>query len=269
MVSLATPDLALEYTAWLRERISSRDQGGTQVLSTPFLDPFNDGIRVFLEPSGGEFLLHDDGNTFDNLSDLGVKIEDSERKQILIQRAVAGCGVRFQNGRLEITATHTNLAQRLHFLITSILRLNDLWMSSVSHRWVDFFELVAEFFDQHDVLYTPNVSIPGKTVDHQMDFVIPLPKRKERLIKLIGAPTPQTAKIISFSWMELRDARPDAERVVILNDVRPPDPLETADEEEQRRVSEQTVSILRGYSSAVYRWSERDAASFSRLWLPS
>lgn len=269
MVTLATPDLAREYSAWLRERISSRDQGGTQVLSTPFLDPFNDGIRVFLEPIGGEFLLHDDGHTFDNLSDLGVRIDDSERKQALIQRAMAGCGVRFQNGRLEITATHSNLAQRLHFLITSILRLNDLWMSSVSHRWVDFFELVAEFFDQHDVLYTSNVSIPGRTVEHQMDFVIPLPKRKERLIKLIGAPTPQTAKIISFSWLELREARPDVERVVIINDVRAPDPLETADEEEQRRVSEQTVSILRGYSSAVYRWSERDDASFSRLWLPS
>lgn len=269
MITVATPDLAREYSAWLRDRISSSQKGGTQVLSTPFLDPFQDGIRVYLEPQGGEFLLHDDGNTFENLCDLGVKIEDSDRRKALIQRAVAGCGVRFDNGRLEVTATHSNLAQRLHFLITSVLRLNDLWMSSVSHRWVDFYEMVAEFLDQKNVLYTPNVSIPGRTVEHQMDFVIPLPKRKERLVKLVGDPRPQTAKIISFSWLELREARPESERVVILNDTRSPDPLETENEEEQRLVSDQTVSILRGYSTAVYRWSDRDTAPFSRLWLPN
>jgi hypothetical protein len=222
-----------------------------------------------MEFLGGEFLLHDDGQTLENLSDLGVRIEDSERRQSLILRAIAGCGVRAQSGRLEITATRSNLSQRLHFLITSILRLNDLWMSSLSHRWVDFFELVAEFLDQNNVLYTPNVSIPGKTVDHQLDFVIPLPGRKERLVKLIGAPSPQTAKIISFSWLELREARPDAERIVLLNDLLAPDPIENPDAEEQRQVSEQTISILRGYSSDVYRWSERDNTAFSRLWLPS
>jgi len=269
MVKLATPDLAREYSAWLRERISSREQAGTQILSTPFLDPFNDGIQVFLEPRGGEFLLHDNGNTLDNLSDMGVRIEDSERRQNLILRALSGCGVRLENGRLEITATHANLSQRIHFLITSILRLNDLWMSSISHRFVDFFELVAEFLDQKNVLYTPNVNIVGRTVEHQLDFVIPLPGRKERLVKLIGSPSPQTAKIISFSWLELREARPEAERIVILNDLRAPDPLENNDEDEQRRVSEQTISILQGYSSAVYRWSERDATQFSKLWLPS
>lgn len=269
MVKLATPDLAREYSAWLRERISSREQAGTQILSTPFLDPFNDGIQVFLEPMGGEFLLHDNGNTLDNLHDMGVRIDDSERRQNLILRALSGCGVRMENGRLEITATHANLSQRIHFLITSILRINDLWMSSISHRFVDFFELVAEFLDQHNVLYTPNVNIAGRTVEHQLDFVIPLPGRKERLVKLIGSPSPQTAKIISFSWLELREARPDAERIVILNDLHAPDPLDNSDKDEQRRVSEQTVSILQGYSSAVYRWSERDATQFSKLWLPA
>ena len=259
-------DLAREYGAWLRERLTTVERGQTQVLSTPFLDPFHDGIQVHVEPHGGEMILHDNGDTLEHLSCLGVKIEDSERRRALIQRATAGCAVRFEGGRLETTATAANLPQRVHFLLTAILRLNDLWMSAVPHRWTDFFEMVREFLDQQGVLYTANVSIPGKTVEHSIDFVIPLPKRKERLVKLIADPKPQTAKVISFSWMELREARPEAERVVVLNDVRAPDPLEEQGEDEFRRVSEQTVAILRGYSSATYRWSEREAPQFKHLW---
>ena len=259
-------DLAREYGLWLRERLTTVERGQTQVLSTPFLDPFHDGIQVHVEPHGGEMVLHDNGDTLEHLSCLGVKLEDSERRRALIQRATAGCAVRFEGGRLETTATAANLPQRVHFLLTAILRLNDLWMSAVPHRWTDFFEMVREFLDQQGVLYTANVSIPGKTVEHAIDFVIPLPKRKERLVKLIADPKPQTAKVISFSWMELREARPEAERVVVLNDVRAPDPLEEQGEDEFRRVSEQTVAILRGYSSATYRWSEREAPQFKHLW---
>jgi hypothetical protein len=260
------PDLAREYGSWLRERFTTISRGQTQVLSTPFLDPFHDGIQIHVEPHGGEMILHDNGDTLEHLSCMGVKIDESERRRTLIQRATAGCAVRFEGGRLQTTATTANVAQRVHFLLTAIIRLNDLWMSAAPHRWTDFFEMVAEFLDQHNVLYTPNVSIPGKTVEHSIDFVIPLPKRKERLIKLIADPKPQTAKVISFSWMELKEARPEAERVVVLNDTRPPDPLEEQGEEEFRRVSEQTVAILLGYSSAVYRWSERESSQFEHLW---
>jgi hypothetical protein len=260
-------DLAREYGVWLRERLTTVERGQTQVLNTPFLDPFHDGIQVYVEPEGGEMVLHDNGDTIEHLSCMGVKIEESERRRALIQRATAGCAVRFDSGRLETTATLANLPQRVHFLLTAILRLNDLWMSAVPHRWTDFFEMVAEFFDQHGVLYTPNVSIAGKTVEHSIDFVIPLPKRKERLVKLIADPKPQTAKVISFSWMELKEARPEADRVVVLNDLRSPDPLEEQAEDEFRRVSEQTIAILRGYSSDIYRWSERESPGFQHLWL--
>lgn len=129
--------------------------------------------------------------------------------------------------------------------------------------------MVAEFLDRKGVTYTANVSIPGRTVEHPIDFVIPLPKRRERLVKLIGDPTPQTAKVISFTWLELQETRQQAERVVVINDVRPPDPLMEQTEDEFRKVSEQTVAILRGYSTAVYRWSERDNARFEKLWLPN
>src|ERR1035441_848642 len=117
-------DLAREYGAWLRERLTTVERGQTQVLSTPFLDPFHDGIQVHVEPHGGEMVLHDNGDTLEHLSCLGVKIEDSERRRALIQRAPGGCAVRVEGGRLETTATAANLPQRLHFLLVAVLQLD-------------------------------------------------------------------------------------------------------------------------------------------------
>ena len=74
MPPVIQPDLAREYGAWLRERLTTIERGETQVLSTPFLDPFHDGIQIHLEPHGDEWVLHDNGDTLDNLSCLGVKI---------------------------------------------------------------------------------------------------------------------------------------------------------------------------------------------------
>jgi hypothetical protein len=263
---LRQADLAKDYLAWLRERLKTAQRGDVTVLSTPFLDAFHDGIQIYVEHHNGEIVLHDNGDTLEHLQCLGVKIEDSTRRMVLIQRATAGCAVRVTNGRLESTATATNLPQRAHFLLTAILRLNDLWMSHVPYTFTDFFEVVSEFLEQHNVLYTANVSIPGRTVEHPIDFVIPLPRKAERLVKLIGRPSPQTAKLVSFTWMELKETRPAAQRVVVLNDVRTPDPLEEETEDSFRQISDQTISILHGYSDAIYRWSQREAPTFAHLW---
>jgi hypothetical protein len=232
-MAMAQPqnDVVRDYLSWLRERLKVVKQGDVSVLSTPFLDPFQDGIQVYIERCNGELVLHDNGNTLENLQCLGVKIEDSARRKALIERALAGCAVRLTKERLETTATGANLPQRAHYLLTAIFRLNDLWMSQVPHTFTDFFEIIAECFDQHNVQYVANVSIPGRTVEHPMDFVIPLPQKKERLVKLIGSPSPQTAKVVSFTWMELKEVRPASQRVVVLNDVRSPDPLVEESEE--------------------------------------
>jgi hypothetical protein len=259
-------DLAKDYLAWLRDRLKTAQRGDVTVLSTPFLDAFHDGIQVYVEHHNGEIVLHDNGDTLEHLQCLGVKIEDSARRKALIERATAGCAVRVAGGRLESTATAANLPQRVHFLLTAILRLNDLWMSHVPQTFTDFFEMVAEFLDQHGISYTANVSIPGRTVEHPIDIVIPLPRRAERLVKLIGRPSPQTAKLVSFTWLDLKETRPAAQRVVVLNDVRSPDLLEEESEESFRQISDQTFAILHGYSDAIYRWSQRDTTEFSRLW---
>ncbi len=258
-------DIAKEYSHWLKDRITIIKNGSETVLSTPFLDPFNDGIRIYVDKQQNEFILHDNGDSLENLSCHGIEIENSNRRKKLIQRAIAGCAVSYNNGRLEIKATPVNLAQRVHFLLNAILRLNDLWMSKVPHSGIDFAEIVQEYFDQQNALYIKDAAIPGKTVEHPIDFIIPLQRQRERFIKLMGSPTLTTAKIISFTWFDLMNARPNAEKVVLLNDVR--SPYDESSEKEFRQVSEQTMTILHGYSDRIYKWSERSNQGFETIWM--
>jgi len=140
MAASASNNVVRDYLSWLRDRLKVVEQGDVSVLSTPFLDPFHDGIQIYIERGNGDLLLHDNGNTLDNLASLGVRIEDSTRRKALIERALAGCAVNFSKDRLETAATTANLPQRAHYLLTAILRLNDLWMSHVPHTVTDFFE---------------------------------------------------------------------------------------------------------------------------------
>jgi hypothetical protein len=257
------PDLAREYLAWLKDRLLTVRRGEATVLSTPFLDPFHDGIEIHFEHRNGELFLHDGGRTLDNLLDLGIQIDKSERRQQIVEHAIAGCGVELLDGRLQTVATPDALAQRAHFLLTAIARLNDLWMSAAPRTASDFFALVKEYMDERDVRYIANVPIQGRSVAHMIDFVISLGKGKDRLIKLMGSPSLQSAKLMSFTWMELREARPDSQRVVLLNDTGIPDALVDEGEPVSRNVSEQTSAILRAYSDRVLTWSARNDESFA------
>lgn len=263
MNPMALNEISNEYVSWLKNNLIHLDRGGYQVLSTPFLDPFNDGIEIMLDTDGNESILHDGGRTLENLLDMGIQIDKSERRQSIIQHAIAGCGVRMNNGRLETVVTHANRAQRMHFLTTAILRLNDLWMTASPRTITDFFEIVKEYFDAHCVLYTANKSITGRTVEHPIDFIIPLPKGRDRLIKLISRPSIQAAKIVSFTWFDLQESQPDAERIVLINDLVVDNnssefsaEMESNDKPLPKLINENVVSILKGYSNKVINWSD-------------
>jgi hypothetical protein len=261
-IAAATPDLAHEYLAWLKINLLTVRRGQTSILSTPFLDPFHDGIEIHAEPQSGQWLLHDGGRTLDNLLDLGVHIENSERRQQIIEHAIAGCGVEWKGGRLQTYASADGLAQRAHFLLTAVSRLNDLWMSAAPRTASDFFAVVKEYLDERDAHYIANVPIPGRTVDHPMDFVVSLGKGRDRLVKLIGAPTLQSAKLVSFTWMELRETRPHSQRVVLVNDAAPSDALSDEEEGSLRHMSQQSTAILSAYSDRVLRWSAHNEEQF-------
>ena len=261
-MAIELPNFADEYTSWLTSRVTQQVRNGVVEISTPLTDSLNDGMRVYVDTSNHETLIHDGGLTLETLSLRGIDVSTQSRKK-MVDGILRSTGAGLDAGeRIYINANSTNISQRMHLLLMAMSRLNDLWMTAKSKNPMAglFCDQVCDFLDSKNVLYSTDMTIPGKTVSHPIDIVIPLPKRRERLVRLIGTPSTNMAKIISFSWIEISEARPAADRIVIIND----------DTNESngigRNLSQQTETILRGYSTQIFRWSLRDEPSFSGLW---
>lgn len=254
------PNFASDYGRWLTSRLSQQVREGVVEVSTPLLDPLNDGMRVYIETQPDGIVVHDGGITVETLAIQGVDIHSTAKRQSLVDDILRSSGLSMDGDRIQTQANSGNLPQRMHFLLSAMNRISDLSLTVRQGKITDFFERVCSYLDEHEVLYSTHLSIPGKTVEHPVDIVIPLPKRRERLVRLIGTPNVNTAKIVSFSWIEIAEKRPKAERVIVINDEA------SGYEDEIKSISQQTESILQGYSSAMYRWSRRTRPEFEQLW---
>lgn len=253
-------NFASDYADWLTSRLSQQVRNGVFEVSTPILDPLNDGLRVYIETGSSDIIVHDGGITIETLALQGVDVHSSAKREALLFDILRSAGLTLDRDRITTKANPGNLPQRMHFLLTALNRISDLSLTARQSGTTDFLERVCGFLDEHGVLYSTYLSIPGKTVEHPVDIVIPLPKRRERLIRLIGTPNINTAKIVSFSWIEIAEVRPESERVILLNDE------SSIDESDAKSISQQTESILRGYSTGIFRWSQRREPNFEAFW---
>lgn len=74
---------------------------------------------------------------------------------------------------------------------------------------------------------------------------------------MIARPSVQAAKLASFTWVDLQEAQPEAERVVFLNDVVSSENAETEEGlQRTKAVNDNVISILKGYSHKIYSWSD-------------
>jgi hypothetical protein len=112
-----------------------------------------------------------------------------------------------------------------------------------------FHEDVVHWLDLHDIRYTPNVKITGKSgYDHVFDFVIPKSRRQpERILKAINRPNRDTAQAVAFSWIDTKEVRPAESRAyALIND-------------SDQNVSVAVLDALRNYDVQPVLWTEREA----------
>jgi hypothetical protein len=240
--------LVEQYSDWIRDRTSLRKINGDWIeITTPYLDRHNDCIQIYARKQDDGFLLTDGGEILEDLTFSGCSL-DSPKRQKLLSTALAGFGIKNEDGRLEVTATTENFPQRKHSLVQSMLAVNDLFFLSDSHVGSLFYEDVTDWLDSHEIRYSPNVSFAGKGgLVHKYDFLIPRSKAyPERLIRAISRPDKNAAITFAFSWMDTRETRPDNSlALAFLND-------------QEHKVPGEVVETLRSYSIEPIGWSERE-----------
>lgn len=220
-------DLIDEYTRWLKSQSSVKSFGEWREITVPFLDDSNDDLCFYAKDSDGSIVFSDDGFTLESFRMSGVTLTPTRRERM--ERIARRFGASIVNGdiTLESSGNHADAMNRYIQTLTHI----DAMMESAQRRVSEYFaDDVALLLDQHNVFYTPSVSIRGVSkYEHSFDFLFQRSaKHPTRFCQAPNRFDKDAVKSIMWDWEDTRRAteRKDSKLIVIGDDRE--EPLQSA-----------------------------------------
>lgn len=243
--------LADSYLSWIRNDVSAATLNDTTaVLTTPFLDRYNDHLEIYAERQSADLiLLTDDGYILSELKSSGVETRGSRREEI-IQSLLVGHGVRLVGREIQTEASSSDLGRRVHNLVQAMLSLDDMFVLAQPAVQTVFLHEVERFFDEKDIRYTPSAKFAGKSgLDHLVNFAIPKSRRApERFVQVVNTPRRDRVENLLFAVNDTRNARHgDVAFYAIINDLK-------------REIAPEVLQALDAYEVRPMPWSRRDEA---------
>jgi hypothetical protein len=244
-------ELITNYYKFLRDRTTIITDTGTDwaVISTPFIGAFNDNLEIYAKKSYDKIILSDDGITLKNLDLQGVSISHSPKRKEFLERLLLTYGITCNDDELTVEATETNFAQKKHNLIMAISEVSDMYMLSKPAVSSFFKEDVRQFFDEQEIIYTPQFISKGRTgLEFTFDFQIAY-KNKEIVIKSFNSLNKMNVPNFLFTWDDVKSVREQVSNknlmgLAFVNDT-------------EKGVEPEYIEALRSRNAECILWSER------------
>ena len=216
-------DWISEYYQWIKKNLSARNlKNGWTEIGTPFIDRHNDGLVIYAKRDGNAITLSDDGYIINDLLADGVSLRGSKRAVILDQ-LLFSYGVENQNNEMIMHTDTKNYAASMHMFIQAMLTVNDMFMLNNTTVKTIFLDDVADYFDQQQLIYTPNFLAKGSTgLEFNFNFQI-AGRTSEILINSFNSINRGNLAAFLFDWLDIRDERQKSARkkvtgLAIIND---------------------------------------------------
>lgn len=238
-----------EYLKWIKDNtiVKTIDEGKVCSISTPFLDRHNDHLDIYIVSNDGYFTLTDDGYTISDLKMSGFEINTPKRENIL-KTTLSGFGVKVKDEELYIDADKSNIGQKKHALIQSMLAVNDMFNLAQETIYSLFKEDVELYFRTNDIVFTKDLKISGRSgFDHNIDFIVPASKMQpEKLIKAVNNPKKDSILSAIMAFNDIKEIRNnETKNFVLYNDT-------------EKSVSKEIISALDNYEVNYIPWSEKE-----------
>ncbi|MCZ2260632.1 DUF1829 domain-containing protein [Sporosarcina sp. G11-34] len=243
-------DLKLLYDQWNNKKLILEDFSDFIEITTPFVDMHHDYIQLFFtHQKNGTYMISDDGHIVNELEMLGVNVNNAKKRKEFFNTTLKIFGVAFNSETNELCVSFDSLddyPKKQNNLLQCILRVSDMLLTARNTVASIFTEDVATFFEDNNVFYTPDPGFIGKSGNQQnFDFALPRTKKKnEKLIRAINTPSADNYTPPLFSFIDVRDARPDSDFFVLANDGNIP-------------IADKFLSSLNNYDVEVLAWSKR------------
>ncbi|MDH6366592.1 MULTISPECIES: DUF1829 domain-containing protein [unclassified Breznakia] len=210
-----------EYLEYLKHSLTGKTLENSTELTLPFFDRYNDALQVYLEVSENnpeEYIISDDSYVIRSLSDTGLSI--SEKRKESIKEICSKMGVKLNGNQLEIVSNEKDLVQKVHALAQTMLRVDDMYLTSQNRVTSYFLEDIKSYFDTHEIYYSDNITFVGKTgLTHSFDFLFQRNKNNdERLCKAMNNTTKNNMVNTIFAWNDIFTTRTSSKLIVLIND---------------------------------------------------
>ncbi|MGP1588426.1 MAG: DUF1829 domain-containing protein [Oribacterium sp.] len=207
------------YLKWLREKISFQKIGDYYEITTPFFDPCNDAIQIYIKKESDHFVFSDDGYTLNTLIAQGFSLSGNRKEQL--EKILLQYNAKLIDCEIVSQCPLGCFPDAKHMFIQALLRVNDLYLTVRTRKSSTFTEDVALYLRQNEMFCTPNVQLAGKSgFNHNYDFLFQQTKQHPmRLCSTMNQPVKHQMANLLFSWEDTRKARSeDSQFIVILND---------------------------------------------------
>lgn len=243
-------ELTKLYDDWTRKNIKLKEYKEFIEIQTPFVDMHNDFIHLFFIENENGYRIDDDGYTLSELNMLGVDVTNTKKRKEFFQTKLRIFGVSYDDKTEQLYIKFDSLSeypQKQHNLIQCLIQISDILLTSRSNVISIFTEEIKNFFDESDIIYTPDLGFNGKSGNQQnFDFVIPHRKeKKEKIIKAVNTPTSNNYQNTAFPFVDIQDIRNDSEFFVLANDINTP-------------ISDKFNNSLKNWGINVIPWSNKE-----------
>ena len=198
-----------EYYNWLRDKthVLKSEETGWYAITTPFLGLFNDNIQIYVKLINDKLYLSDDGQTLSNLELAGSSLLRSNKRKEWLDMILLNYGVVLNNNELQVEGTEKEFNQKKRNLLCTISEISDMSMLAKHTVSSVFREDVKGFFDEQNIIYTPQFIAKGSTgIEFIFDFQI-AGKEKELVIKSFNMLNKLNVPSFLFGWEDIKSSR--------------------------------------------------------------
>ena len=244
-----------DYINWIKENTKmTKVMKGNIEISSPFIDSFNENIKVYISKETGKLYISDDGYTIWNLQSYGLPLRKNSSRYNMLKSIVNSKGLKINEDSQEIyvNVNNDNIGAAIHTLIQGIISITDLAYTNTTNVKNLFYEEVYSYFVENKPSYNfiPDIDLQGKsTLSHKFDYLFFTKKSGGNAVKLINRLDTKTVKSILFSWEDTYAQRKeryneDLSMSVIIND-------------KDKKINSTLISALNEYKVKDLYWSDK------------
>lgn len=211
-----------DYARWLKSEIVITTINEFYELTTPYLDRFNDYIQIYVkQDETGEIVMTDDGYIIRNLLSSGVSFRSNSKRKRMLDGILRNFSMQLNENAITTVATEQTFPQKKHLMVQAMLAVDDMFEVRPDNIKNFFVEDIQTFFDEHEVFYSRDFSLIGKTGSlYTYEFHFQRTKQKpERFCKALNRVRESNRNMTIFNWVDTQEKRNnEGQLIVMLND---------------------------------------------------